>query len=222
MPYDWNPSEHVDKIDNLANISAKHILLNIGLDNNQKPARTFENLSQFKPIGVVQNITVGQNKMTQRFFEVGSGKSFIGTGPTIATFSATRTLIQGSTLLGLLKHGGQTAKSTFLFDLSDPVFDLPYVFVMLFYSPKVAENISEDISGILRSGFINSKEIIGAVALENCIISGHNMGLNAGDVLIFENVTFEVSRVKDLDVNFTTVDNSQLLYPSNTGAGTLA
>ncbi len=208
IKYDWNPEEHVNNVERLIQIAGKHVLLNIGLDEAGKPVTTYQNMRQFRPIGVVQNISVGQNKMTQRVFEIGSAKSFISTGPTVAMFSATRALIMGPTLVGILKHGvTHTDPSTFdpkyfIFDISKADFDRPFAFVILFYAPTVTQNIEEDTSSLalLKQG---TKEVIGGIVLEGCVISSQNFAINAGDVITFENVTFEAEAVRDLDVSFT-------------------
>jgi len=215
---DWNPSQHVNNVDRLVQIAAKHVLLNIGLDEKGVPVTTVEKLRQFRPIGVVLNFNVAQNKMTQRIFEIGSGKSFIATGPTIAVFTATRALIMGPTFMGILKHGTTHTPpesynpKTFIFDLSDPVFDRPYLFVVMFYSPTVTQNVEEDVSSI--QTLASSREIIGAIALEGCVLSAHNVSVNAGDVLVFENVNFEAEGVRDLNVSFRVA-----LPPSNLATG---
>jgi len=206
--FDWNPSQHVNNIDKLAAISGKYVLLNIGVQGD-KPALTITEMDAFKPIGLVQNFTVGQNKMSQRVFEVGSEKSFIVTGPTVANFSATRLLVMGPTLVGILKHGVTNTDpdrydpAYFKFDIADKLLDRPFVFVLLFYAPTVQQNIEEELGTFSASNAITSNEIAGAVALEYCVLTTQSFGVNAGDVVIFENVTFEAGKVVDLDVSFT-------------------
>lgn len=206
--YDWNPEQHVNNAERLIQIAGKHVLLNIGLDENNNPVTSYQQLRQFRPIGVVQNISVGQNKMTQRVFELGSAKSYISTGPTVAMFSATRALIMGPTFIGILKHGVAHTDPTsfnpkyFVFDISQTDFDRPFAFVILFYAPTVLKNIEENTSSLslLKQG---TKEVIGGIVLEGCVISSQNFAINAGDVITFENVTFEAEAVRDLDVSFT-------------------
>jgi len=137
------------------------------------------------PIGFVQNFSFSQNKLTQRVFEVGSGVSRIAAGPNIVMANATRLVTDMDTLTGLVGLGGMY---WFEFDNSNPVFDIPVNLVVSFYN---------------RDGGLIQHTVI-----RGCIITAENFSVNAGDVVTFENVAFEGSKVENLGL---TSEGSTLL-----------
>ena len=131
------------------------------------------------PIGFVQHFSFSQDKMTQRVFEIGSGVSRISAGPNIVMANATRLVSDVDTLTGLIAFKGL---SWFEFDNSASIFDKPVDLVVSFYD---------------RDG-----SLIQHVAIRGCIITAENFSVNAGDVVTFENVAFEGTKVENLGALF--------------------
>jgi len=127
------------------------------------------------PIGFVQNFSFSQNKLTQRVFEIGSGISRIVAGPNIVMANATRLVTDMDTLTGLV---GTWGSSWFEFDNSNPLFDNPINLVVSFYK--------------------SDGTLINHVVIRGCIITAENFSVNAGDVVTFENVAFEGTKVENL------------------------
>ena len=129
------------------------------------------------PIGFVQNFSFSQNKLTQRVFEVGSGVSRIAAGPNIVMANATRLVTDMDTLTGLIGYwGGSGSTTIFEFDNSNRIFDTPINLVLSFYSKE--------------------GDLIKHIVIRGCIITAENFSVNAGDVVTFENVAFEGTKVE--------------------------
>ncbi len=126
------------------------------------------------PIGFVQNFSFSQNKLTQRVFEIGSGVSRIAAGPNIVMANATRLVTDKDTLTGLI---GSRGTQRFDFDNSYFLFDYPVNLVVSFYD--------RDTNPIQH------------VVIRGCIITAENFSVNAGDVVTFENVAFEGTKVEN-------------------------
>jgi len=127
------------------------------------------------PIGFVQNFSFSQNKLTQRVFEVGSGVSRISAGPNIVMANATRLVTDMDTLTGIVGYWGTP---NFEFDNSKKMFDEPVNLVVSFYH--------------------SDGTLVNHVVIRNCIITAENFSVNAGDVVTFENVAFEGTKVENL------------------------
>ena len=132
------------------------------------------------PIGFVQNFSFSQDKLTQRVFEIGSGVSRIAAGPNIVMANATRLVTDKDTLTGI---AGSWGSSWFEFDNSNPLFDNPINLVVSFYK--------------------SDGTLINHVVIRGCIITAENFSVNAGDVVTFENVAFEGSKVENLGSLFS-------------------
>jgi len=159
----WDNSKPIDEYS--SPIGAKNIVIGI-LDVDE---------NSITPIGLVQNFSFSQNKLTQRVFEVGSGVSRIAAGPNIVMANATRLVTDKDTLTGI---AGSWGSSWFEFDNSNPLFDNPINLVVSFY----------DKNG----------KLIQHTVIRGCIITAENFSVNAGDVVTFENVAFEGTKVENL------------------------
>ena len=89
--------------------------------------------------------------------------------------NATRLVTDKDTLTGI---AGSWGSSWFEFDNSNPLFDNPINLVVSFY----------DKNG----------KLIQHTVIRGCIITAENFSVNAGDVVTFENVAFEGTKVENL------------------------
>ena len=149
------------------------------------------------PIGFVQNFSFSQDKLTQRVFEIGSGVSRIAAGPNIVMANATRLVTDVDTLTGLI---GTQGIPSFDFDNSNQIFDKPKNLVVSFYK--------------------SDGTLINHVVIRGCIITAENFSVNAGDVVTFENVAFEGTKVENLGLTSFPIEGSTLLGVETEGGGT--
>ena len=162
----WDNSKPIDEYS--TPVGAKNIVVSI--------LNAYE--TNMVPIGFVQNFSFSQNKLTQRVFEVGSGVSRIAAGPNIVMANATRLVTDMDTLTGLVgSWGGAVGNVSFFdFDNSNRIFDTPINLVVSFYNKE--------------------GDLIRHIVIRGCIITAENFSVNAGDVVTFENVAFEGTKVE--------------------------
>lgn len=197
----WNPYtqavEGVGALEKKA-INSKFTLIAVLVDADGKPVNTWANTKKLRPIGLIQNYNLGQNKNIQQVFEIGSDIDINLPGRTYKTFSFGRILLSGKNVLSILATGdatisdltdtekakyGEAGSGEIILNLASEYFDSPCGLAMLFYDPKVKEGDSAQ------------EEILSAVAFEGCMVNAHQMSSSAGDVLVMESVSMMVSRI---------------------------
>ena len=135
------------------------------------------------PIGVLENVMIGQNKVLQRIFEIGSIRSYFVPGRTIGQFSIGRTMYNGRNLLrvfyekiiegGKLPNGkmprldpGASLTDEFWINMASDVFNYPF--------------------GLLAYIVDNNLNSYGGMYLEECYFQGHQLSINSQSTAIVE------------------------------------
>lgn len=186
---------------------------NVGTDfNEQTVARRDELNAVAYPIGVVENIAIGQNKQLQRLFEIGSKRSYFVPGRNIISLNMARVLYNGPntlrmlyayypatkinpTVANLLAAGaGRAGKAAptlrsnpgyadYFGNLDSDLFDQPFGMLVLMLD---ADSLP-----------------YGAIYLENAYVNNYQVTVNSGSVLIAEGVGVQLDRIVPVDVNAT-------------------
>jgi len=154
-----------------------------------------------KPIGIISNWSVVQQKMLQRLFEVGSAKSYIIPGNTTSSFNIGRVMFSGSSLLsevyniskesdkeikeaGFKIQSGSTAeghdKEYMALNMGAKVFDKPATVLWLFKN--------------------NNNETMGAYLFVGAQVESYQISGDAQSVIIAENAQFQFTGVYPLNV----------------------
>lgn len=194
----WNPyTDFVEKDDPLYGdgiltpFSSKFILLGVMLKAQGKNALTYADCQKIEAIGVLQTMSLAQNKNVQQLFEIGSDKEMLIPGRTFRSLNLGRALINGRNLLHRiygndvnLEYWDSAASNDIALNLGSKVFDRPIGLALMFYKPGV------------KDGTTVAEEIAASFALERCIINAHTIATNAGDVIVMENVTMTPAEIK--------------------------
>lgn len=161
-------------------------------------------------IGFTEDFSLAQNKQIQRIFEIGSKRSRFVTGRTINAVSLGTVFYNGKSLMRVLQSYNVTVASTdagatanaiigkqasndsvtgsndnFWLNLGSTFMDQPFGLLM-WLRDRAAKNV-------------------GAVYLEDCNISGHNMRVTAGSILVMEGVSIEFDQIIPIGV---TIDDT--------------
>ncbi len=155
-------------------------------------------------IGMIQSFQFGSQKATQPMQAIGSGRSFFVSGKSQTSWSMGRLFCNGRNLLRVLYHNAVAGGlDVSLFD-DTPVAGSPsdQYFINLdselYYIPFGVAAIFKD----------KASDLIGAVYLELCMIQGYNVGFNAGQSMIMENVSGMADRVVGFLPSQVTSDTS--------------
>jgi len=162
------------------------------------------------PVGVVQSLQLGHNMQLNRFFEIGSERSYFIPGRVMGSLSLSRIMYHGPSLLRVLYADYQ--------DLVPPTI-VPAVFPNVGAAtvanphdvvvPPGYENIYLNLASDLFSQpcgllvyFKDSNEAtLGAFYLEETYIPSHSIATDAQGVVIQEQVSLQPERVVPVAVN---------------------
>lgn len=142
-------------------------------------------------IGMLQSFQFGSQKATQPMQAIGSGRSFFVSGKSQTSWSMGRLFCNGRNLLRVLYHnavaGGLDVSKFDDSPVAEHESDQYYINLdsELYYVPFGIGAIFKD----------KASDLIGAVYLELCMIQGYNVGFNAGQSMIMENVSGMCDRV---------------------------
>jgi hypothetical protein len=178
------------------------------------------------PIGLLQALTIGQNRQVARLFEVGSKRAYFVPGRLFANFQANRILFYGPSLMRLLyavAPGG--APFTFQTEGGAPtnqtVLNPPAKYAELFpkdirlkpgYGEGASGEDNRDFYISLASELFNipfglcvvfkdaRRRTYGAFYLEDCMIEAHTLGVDANNVVIAEGVNGQFDMVRPIQV----------------------
>jgi len=158
-----------------------------------------------RPIGIISDWSVVQQKMLQRLFEVGSAQSYIIPGNTSASFSIGRVMFSGSSVLSeaynISSDDGDNAKEAgfkiptdaaannsdeeyMALNLSAKIFDKPTTLLWLFKN--------------------NDNKTVGAYLFVDAQVESYQISGNAQSVIIAENAQFQFTKVYPLNVTAST------------------
>lgn len=161
------------------------------------------------PLGVLENVGLGQNKQLQRLFEIGSKRSYFITGRNVGQVNMARVLYNGPSLLRslyayypatkinptvgqLLAAGaGRAGKGApqldnnpgyadFFINLDSDLFDQPFGWLMLIL----------DSDG----------DAYGGVYLEQMYLQAHQFTINSTSVIVAEGGTAQFDKLVPVDV----------------------
>jgi hypothetical protein len=181
------------------------------------------------PIGLIQGFGSSQNRQVQRLFEIGSKRAYFVPGRMFANFTIARIMFYGPSLMRLL-YGLAPSEVVDPFTTglnTDPdssgnfVSELPE-YSALFggslvnapgYGGSSTENENRDVWMNLASELFNvpfgmcllmkdtRDQPYGAVYMEDCYLETHNMSIDAGNVVIAENVSGQFDRLEPIQLN---------------------
>jgi hypothetical protein len=170
------------------------------------------------PIGMLENFSVSQSKQIQRIFEIGSGRSYFIPGRVVGQTSLGRVFYYGPSLLrviyayyakdnasdpGARIHVG-TANETLdphanLLSLSE----LQEISLHQIKNPagdgnfyiNLASDMFNQGTGLATYMKDSNDNLIGAMYLEDCYVTSHQMNISSGSVLIMEGASMQFDRV---------------------------
>jgi len=140
------------------------------------------------PVGLVENFTLQQRKQLMELYEIGSKEQFQVPGKTTKRLSLTRVLFNGSSLMkaisgqngvtptfGGVDDPGGKETSSFYINLASSYFDNPIDIGLVFHDQSDNE--------------------YGAMAMVGCYIESHTMTLAAQQTVVMESVSMTCNKV---------------------------
>ena len=159
------------------------------------------------PIGLLENITIQQNKQLQSMFEIGSKKMFNIPGRTYRKVNLSRIMFNGPSIMKAvsqhnLNYTGSAGTTDVLADAgiaADQLDDAPGVGVATGYvsSYEASPNLYIDLA----SGFFNhpvhlgmvfkdsEADDYGAFAMADCYVQSHQMTITGQQTVVMENIS---------------------------------
>jgi len=198
------------------------------LDMIGSGATALEKTQALYPIGLLQALTIGQNRQVARLFEVGSKRAYFVPGRLFANFQANRILFYGPSLMRLLyavapnppgrpfefqREGGAPTPSS--------IVKTPGAYASLFPTDiRLQPGYGEGEGGLDNRDFYISlaselfnipfglcvvfkdarRRTYGAFYLEDCMIEAHTLGVDANNVVIAEGVNGQFDMVRPIQV----------------------
>jgi hypothetical protein len=161
------------------------------------------------PIGLLDNVGIGQNKGLQQIFEIGSDRRYFIPGRTISQISMSRVMFDGPSIMKVLFHHYFPAKDSFnnpaqlvktgsadgneeviknlpgfdqtFLNLGSELFNRPIGLLMLFHNTK--------------------DEGVAAVYLEYCFLRAHQFNISASSTLVAESIQADFDRMVPINMN---------------------
>ena len=179
----------------------------VGAD--QATAQRFKATYLF-PMGVVENMTLVQNRQLQILFEIGSKRQYYIPGRVIPQLSFARTLFHGPSIMralyayypakflpGRTTDIAQPSLAAFKEVLACPVTENPG-FQDLFIN--LNSDLFDKPFGILIILKDECGKPYGSMYLENAFINNHQLSINASSTMVAEGVTVQFERIVPVDV----------------------
>ena len=176
-------------------------------------------LDTLVPIGLVQNVSVAQQKQLQQIFEVGSRKPYFVPGRTMISAGISRILFDGPSLMYSMYINSAVASGG---ALSMPDYDatgrddtqLPTLPVVNTAVPVPSENAKTANPGMffinLASSFFNNpmglgfvlydgnQQAYGGFYLEGCYVQSHQFNVSSQQTILVENVSLRCTDLRPL------------------------
>lgn len=170
------------------------------------------------PIGVIENLSLQQNRQLQRLFEIGSKRSYFVVGRNVGAVSIARTLFYGPSLMRALyayispDRLPENVKRTVSVLLQNADRDLSLDNTLssgdrISLAPGYAEffsNLDSELfdipMGIMIYMLDAQKRPYGAMYLEEAHINSHSLTISASNSIIAEGVTIQYDQAVPLDV----------------------
>jgi hypothetical protein len=224
---DWNWSgEHVQaEIQNGEYLSSESTLVLAGPSSfthlNSAGGLTSNALV---PLGLIQNISVSQNRQIQRLFEIGSKKAYFVPGKNFANFNIGRVMFFGPSLMRMLyalapinaQVGAETGIGPFGQKLQGGDVTVPDAYKALFGKTQLSNapgrggllgeenrdfysNLASELFNVPFGMILIFKDTrnkpYGATYLEDCFIESHQFNVDANSVVISEGVSGQFSSI---------------------------
>lgn len=163
------------------------------------------------PIGLVDNVSIGQNKGLQQIFEVGSDRRYFIPGRTINQLSMQRVMFDGPSLMKVLYHYYLDADTTFndpnfpfktgSLDQSDtavirnqPGFDQTFL--------NLASELFNRPIGLLMLMNNLKNQSVAAAYFEYVFFRAHQFNISASSTLIAESIQADYDHMVPINMNF--------------------
>jgi len=161
-----------------------------------------DKIQDVRPVGLVQNAQITQNKQIQQLFEIGSREPFFIPGRTLIQLGMSRVLFDGASLMRAL-YEVSIDESTDNYSQDDNVSPTePYGPTRsgAFYMNLASEffNRPLGLAFILHDG---QNKKYGGFYLEKCYIQTHGMSMAGQQTVLLENVGIRASTLIPLDYN---------------------
>ena len=185
------------------------ILGTVGNIVNPSYSANFNSLGDVAyPIGLIENVGIGQNKQLQQFFEIGSELSYFIPGRTVNSMTMNRAYLNGPSLLKVLyayyKSPEDDDPDAFSLPLdsnnNQPTLDTNNQPGFNNLWLNVASKLFDYPIGILMYFKDNRGVEAGAQYLEKCHIVSHNFGISSSSTLFSESITLRFDRVKPINL----------------------
>jgi len=155
-----------------------------------------------RPVGLVQNAQITQNKQIQQLFEIGSREPFFIPGRTLIQMGMSRVLFDGASLMRALYEVTVDA-ATDNFDTNDIVPPAqPYDSTSsgAFYMNLASEFFNRPL-GLAFIFHDGQDQKYGGFYLEKCYIQTHGMSMAGQQTVLLENVGLRASKLIPLNYN---------------------
>lgn len=150
--------------------------------------------SNLYPVGLLQAFTYSQGRSLQPMQTIGSGRAYFTAGKSTVQFNIARLFAKGPNLLKALYKNAEDAGVVLSKFGERPISDTASNFAVnldseLFLIPFGMQVIYRD----------KANNHLGAVYLENCMISSYNTGLQSGATTLLEQVSGIADRLFSVD-----------------------
>ena len=172
------------------------------------------------PIGMLENFSVSQSKQVQRIFEIGSGRSYFIPGRVVGQVSLGRVFYYGPSLLRAAyayyanPNGGENPVGGIVDvgtvnERQDPNAALMSLEAIEedslhrvkqspgtdYFFVNLASDMFNQPTGLATYFKDSNDNLIGAMYLEDCMVTSHQMNVSSGSVLIMEGSSMQFDRV---------------------------
>lgn len=175
------------------------------------------------PIGLLQNLSIAQNRQVSRLFEIGSKRAYFVPGRLFANFNVSRILFFGPSLLRMMYAVGPYEDLGYgkPFQIEGRNVTAPTEYAELFGANANQRTLlsppgygDADVNKDNRDFFINLASDLfnvpfglclllkdpknnpyGAMYLEDCYIESHSLGVDSNNIVIAESVSGQFDRV---------------------------
>lgn len=168
-----------------------------------------DNLLEAYPIGLLDNVGIGQSKGLQQIFEIGSDRRYFIPGRTINQVSFSRIMFDGPSLMKVLFHyylnadvfyndpnqevlTGETKDAATVLK-NQPGFDNTFL--------NLGSELFNRPIGLLLLLHNNNDNPVAATYLEYCFLRSHQFNVSASSTLIAESAQADFDRMVPINMN---------------------
>lgn len=167
------------------------------------------------PIGVCENVGIGQNKQLTRLYEIGSRRCYFIVGRNVVNLSLARTMYDGPNLLRalyayypkeFLSTAAEKASAAAILRTAGTFRQLNRTVGYGDFWINLDSDLFDNPFGLFLMFFDSVKEPYGAMFVEDCHIQNHQFGISSQANLVGEGVTVQGDSVVPVNIgakNFT-------------------